>query len=132
MSGLNIKITQNETRHLLVENELNKSKTFDSNHYNGKIYFEEDDTPNCLIFQPLKKYFKVGGGNLYYVLWWTYKGLSNESIKPSATSNNIFTLTLNYPGTKTKVSFNRACLEQDKVTFNHRKIVNIYIVYKNR
>ena len=31
---------------------------------------------------------------------------------------------------KTKVSFSRACLEQDKVTFNHGKIVNLYIVYK--
>ena len=31
---------------------------------------------------------------------------------------------------QTKVSFSRACLKQDKVTFNHGKIVNIYIVYK--
>ena len=72
----------------------------------------------------------MGGGNLYYVLSWTSKGLSNESIKPPTTSNNILIPTLNYRGTKTKVSFTRACLKQDKVTFNHGKIVNIFILYK--
>ena len=103
LSSLTRKITQNKTKHLRVENELNKLKTFDSSYYNGKSYFEEDGTPNYLIFQPLNKYFKVGGGNLYYVLSWTSKGLSNESIKPPTTSNNILTPTLNYRGTKTKV-----------------------------
>ena len=28
------------------------------------------------------------------------------------------------------IEFNGCCLKQDKVTFNHGKIVNIYIVYK--
>ena len=130
LSSLNRKITSNKTKHVLVENELNKLKTFDSSYYNGKSYFEEDGTPNYLIFQPLNKYFKVGGGNLYYVSSWTSKGLSDESIKPPTTSNNILTPALNYHGTKTKVSFSRACLRQDKVTFNHGKIVDIYIVYK--
>ena len=72
----------------------------------------------------------MGGGNLYYVLSWTSKGLSNESIKPPTTSDNSLTPILNYYGTKTKVSFDMSCLKQDKVTFNHGKIVNIYIVYK--
>ena len=27
------------------------------------------------------------------------------------------------------VNFNGSCLKQDKLTFNHGKIVNIYIVY---
>ena len=129
LSNLKRKITSNKTKHILVENELNKLKTFDSNYYNGKSYFEEDGTPNYLIFQPLNKYLKVGDDNLYYVLSWTSKGLSNESIKPPATSDNILTPTLSYCGTKTKVSFSRACLKQDKVVY-HGKIVNIYIVYK--
>ena len=41
-SGLNKKITQNKTIHLLVENDLNKLKTFDSNFFIGKSHFEED------------------------------------------------------------------------------------------
>ena len=123
------KIPQNKIKHLLAENKLNKLKPFDSSYYSGKSYFEEDGTPNYLIFEPLKKYFKVGFNNLYYVLSWTSKGLSNESIKPPTTSDNSLTPILNYYGTKTKVSFDMSCLKQDKVTFNHGKIVNIYIVY---
>ena len=70
-SSLNRKTTQNISKHLLVENELNMSKTFDSSYYIGKSYFEEDDTPNYLVFKPLNKYFKLGGHvNFYYVLSW--------------------------------------------------------------
>ena len=72
----------------------------------------------------------MGGDNLYYVLSWTSKGLPNESIELPTTSNNIRTPTIDYCGTKAKVSFSRACLKKDKVTFNNGKIVNIYIVYK--
>ena len=72
----------------------------------------------------------MGNGNLYYVLSWKSKGLSNESIKPRTTSNNSLNRILHFYGTKTKVSFDMSCLKQDKVTFNHGKIVNIYIVYE--
>ena len=37
---------------------------------------------------------------------------------------------LSYFGTKTRVEFRGSCLKQDKITFNHWKIVNIYIVYE--
>ena len=53
------KITENKTKHLLVQNELNKLKTFDSSYFIGKSHFEEDGTQNYLVFQPLNKYFKV-------------------------------------------------------------------------
>ena len=59
LSGLNRKITQNKTKHLLVENELNKLKKIDLSYYNGKSYFEEDEKPNYLILRPLNKYFKL-------------------------------------------------------------------------
>ena len=130
LNCLNRKITQNKTKYLLVKNKLNKLKTFDSSYYSGKSYFEEDGTSNYLIFQPLNKYFKAGYNNLYYVLSWISKGLPNESIKPPTTSDNSLTPILNYYGTKTKISFDMGCLKQDKVTFNHGKIVSIYIVYE--
>ena len=72
----------------------------------------------------------MGNGGFYYVLSWTSKGLSNESIKPPTTSDNILTPISIYYGTKAKVSFDMSCLKQDKVTFNNGTIVNIYIVYK--
>ena len=68
LSSLNRKITKNKTDHLIVKNELNKLKTFDSSYYNGKSYFEEDEKPNYLTFQPLNKYFKVNFTSLLYVL----------------------------------------------------------------
>ena len=56
--------------------------------------------------------------------------MSNETIKPPTTSDNSLSPILNYYGTKTKVSFDMSCLKQDKVTFNHGKIVNIYNVFE--
>ena len=44
LSNLNSKITQNKSKHLLVENELNKLKTFDSKYFIGKSHFEDDGT----------------------------------------------------------------------------------------
>ena len=37
LSSLNRKTTQNKTKHLLVENELNKLKTFDSSHLLARV-----------------------------------------------------------------------------------------------
>ena len=58
LSNLNGKITQNKSKHLLVENELNKLKTFDSSYFIGKSHFEEDGVQNYLAFQPMYRYFK--------------------------------------------------------------------------
>ena len=57
--SLNRKVTEKRTKYLLVENELNKVKTFDSSYFIGKSHFEEDGTQNYLVFQPVSKYFKV-------------------------------------------------------------------------
>ena len=37
---------------------------------------------------------------------------------------------VNYVGTKARVNFNGYCLKQEKISFDHGKIVNIYIVYE--
>ena len=129
LSSLNRKITQNKTKHLLVENELNKLKTFDSDYFIGKSHFEEDGTQNYLVFQPLNKYFKLIT-NTDYVSSWKSKGLSSESIKPPTTSDNSLTPALSYYGTKTRVKFTGSCLKQSKISYTHGKIVNIYIVYE--
>ena len=50
LSSLNKKITANKSKHLLVENELEKLKTFDSSYFIGKSHFEEDVTENNLVF----------------------------------------------------------------------------------
>ena len=56
--------------------------------------------------------------------------MSDKSIKPPSTSNNILNPLLNYVGTKIRVEFKGSCLKQDGTLFNPDKIVNIYIVYE--
>ena len=58
------------------------------------------------------------------------KGLSAETIKPPATSDNSLTPAISYYGTKTRVKFTGSCLKQPKISYTHRKVVNIYIVYE--
>ena len=131
LSNLNRKITKNETDNLIVQNELNKPKTFDYSYFIGKSHFDEDGTQNYLVFQPIIRYFKVNTvTNTDYILSWKSKGLSAESTKPPTTSDNSLTPGLNYYGTKTRVKFNGSCLQQSKISYTHSTIVNIYIVYE--
>ena len=123
------KTTANKSQNLLVENELNKLKTFDSSYFIGKIHFEEDGTQNYLVFQPLNNYFIVIA-NTDFVSSWKSKGLSVETIKPPTTSDNSLTPALNYYGTKTRAKFTGNCLKQPKLPYTHGKLVNIYIVYE--
>ena len=44
----------------------------------------------------------------------------------------MFNPSVNYVGTKARVKFNEDCLKQENISFDHGKIVNIYIVYENR
>ena len=97
LSSLNRKITKNKTDHLIVKNELNKLKTFDSGYFIGKSHFEEDGAQNYLVFQPIFRYFKINTINVTnYVLSWKSKGLSDEAIKLPATSDNSLTPTISY------------------------------------
>ena len=129
LSNLNRKITQNKSKHLLVENEFSKLKTFDSGYFIGKSHSGEDGTQNYLVFQPVFRYFKMIT-NTDYISSWKSKGLSGESIKPPTTSDNSLTPGLNYYGTKTRVKFTGSCLKQSSISYNHEKVVNIYIVYE--
>ena len=127
----NRKFAANKSKHLLVENELNKLKTFDSSYFIGKSHFEEDGVQNYWAFQLIIRYFKVNTiANTDYVSSWKSKGLSAESIKPPTTSDNSLTPELNYYGTKTRVKFTRSCLKQSSHILTHKKVVNIYIVYE--
>ena len=65
----------------------------------------------------------VGGGN--YIYFWKSKGLSDDNITPPFTPDYSLTPKLCYFGTKTNEEFNGSCLKQDKITYNHGKIVNI-------
>ena len=103
MSSLNRKIIQNKSDHLLVQNELNKLKTFDSSCFIGKRHFEEDGTQKYLVFQPIHIYFTLIT-NTNHISPWKSKGLSDESIKPPTTSDNSLAPAINNCGSKIRVN----------------------------
>ena len=56
------------------------------------------------------------------------KGLSNENFDSPNTNCSPST---DYVDNKTRVKFNGSCLKQsNKISYTHKKIVNIYIVYE--
>ena len=105
---------------MLVENELRKLQKFDASYFRGKSHFEEDGTQNYLVFQLMHRYFKKIAA----------VGLSDGRFDSITASNYKITPELCFYDTKTKVEFNLSSLKQDKVTYNHGKIVNIYTVYE--
>ena len=113
---------------MLVENKLNKLKTFDLSYFIGKSHFEEDGTQNYLVFPPLFRYFKWNV-KAATISSWKSKGLSSETIELPSTSNigPIFDLC---GGAKLRVKFIGGYLKQPKVSYTHKTIVNIYIVYE--
>ena len=73
-----------------LEKNIKKLQTFDSCYFRGKNYFDEDGTRNYLVFIPIDRYFRLIP-NKKYVSSWKFKGLSDETITPYATSDNSLT-----------------------------------------
>ena len=70
-------------------------------------------------------------GSCNYIYSWKSKGLSDENIKaPNTSDYKLLMSNKVFFGAKTKVEFNGSYLKKDKVTYNHGKVVNIYIVYE--
>ena len=93
-----------------------------------KNHFEEDGAQNYLVFQSIHRHFKTT--NNKYISSWKSKGLSNETIKPYATSDNSLTALIDHYGSKVKVKFTRSCLKQpNKLTYDKEHRVNVYIVF---
>ena len=42
----------------------------------------------------------------------------------------MLNLLVDYVGTNARVTINGDCIKQEKITFNHGKIINIYIIYE--
>ena len=111
ISSFDSKIATNETKNESIENEFIKLKTFDLGYFIGKSHFEEYGAQNYLVFQPIKRYFKINGK---YILPWQSKGLSNDTIKPYATSDNSLTPLVDYYGTRVRVKLDKNFLKQAK------------------
>ena len=70
----------------------------------------------------------VGNGSYFY--YWKSNRLFDKKINSFKTSNDSITPNIDYYSTKAGVEFNGSCLKQDSVTFNHGKVVKIYIFYE--
>ena len=81
-------MTKNKSDHVLVQNELNKLKTFDLSYFIGKNYFEEDGTPNYLIFQPLLRYFKLNNKNSAFISSWKSRDYLMKQLNPHQISTS--------------------------------------------
>ena len=124
---LSRKNTSNKTKHLLIENELKKLKTFGLGYFTGKSHFDEDGAQNYLVFQSMLEYFTL---NIKWITKWKLKGLSNKSLEVVSTSDNTWTPSVNHYGDKTRLRFTGSVLQQKVVTCNHKKVVNLYVVYE--
>ena len=109
---------------------MKKLETFDLIYFYGKSHFEGDGSQNYLVFQAVNRYFKTVSANYNNILSWKSKALSDESTKLPSISNKKLNPSGNYVGTKTRVTFNEDCLEEDKISFDHGKIVKICTVYE--
>ena len=87
-------------------------------------------TQNCLVFQPVSRYFKTVA-NTSKVTAWESKGLSNEGIKPPSTFDNSLKPGLSYfDNSRIRIIFNGNCLRPKIITFTHKQVANIYFVYE--
>ena len=69
--------------------------------------------------------------NTKYISSWRSKGLSDETIKPYAISDNSLTPLIDHYGSKARAKFNKGCLKQsNNLTHDYGSRVNIYIVYE--
>ena len=82
----------------------------------------------------MDRYFRKinAAGNGKYIYFWKSMGLSDERINSVTASNYSITPELSYSGGKIIAKLSGSCLKQDKITYNHGKIVNIYTVYEKK
>ena len=80
------------------------------------------------MYRYFKRFSGIGTGN--HIYFWKSEGLSNENITAPTTSDYSLNPQLSYLGTKTRLEFKGSCLKQDKIVYDHDKVVNIDIVYE--
>ena len=99
-------------------------------YFISKIHFEEDGAQSYLLFKPIKRYFIIIA-NSKLISTWQPKGLSNETIKTTTTSDNSLNPLIGYYGSKVRAKFSKGCLKQpNKLRYDYQRKVNIYIAYE--
>ena len=68
--------------------------------------------------------------NSIWITKWKSKGLSNESLEVISTSNNSLSPFINNYVGKARLKFRGSILRQKAIIYNHKKVVNLYVVYE--
>ena len=118
VSSLDSKIAYNKTKIESNENELRNLKTFDMGYFMDKSRFEEDGAQNYLVFQPIKRYFKIE--KMYrYLKMENISHHLKDDLKDYLTKLLhlmlpliILTPLIDYYGSEIRVKFNKGCLKQ--------------------
>ena len=119
-------------RDIAIRKEFKKLNTYDLSYFRGKNHFDEYDTQNWFIFQPMGRYLEVAYTNsISYVLSWKSKGLTDLGINSIKRSNYLLNPYINTcDNNKIRVKFNGRFLNRFPPSILYGNIVNIYIVYE--
>ena len=118
------------------DNKLNQANTrIDDTERNVFYFLAKDDLEgNYSIFEFGYNYFKRimdNTCNVTYAHYWQSKGLSNEKIDAANTNtDNDLAPIVKFNGSQMYLEFKGAILKENKATYSHGSVANIYIVYK--
>ena len=92
--------------------------------------FSSNGLQNYVVFQPNNGFFKYIDNNSSEIESMESKGMSKKSIKDSHTSDITFSPELIDKFDRFgRLKFKGICLKHDSVSFKHKKLVNVYILY---
>ena len=122
------RITSNKSRHLKIENELEKLQKIDAAYFRGKNYFERNDgAQNSFVLQVGEKYFeKNSGSNSSKIEIWKSKGLCTQSLSLSGKVGTANDLKMSKPIRLAYVILNH------KESFFEQKRINSKYLYRIR
>ena len=121
------RLTKNKSKDLLFDTELKKLKTFDTDYFVGRNYFEGDDgAQNTLAFQVKSIYFGHETISIIRYSTWKSKGISNQSLyytKSAITAKSI-------RPTHVVLGTDEHFFQDSSKVIANNSLENIYIVYK--
>ena len=127
LKSISDRVTKNKTKDLLLDNELKKLKTFDTDYFAGGNYFEGDEeAQNTLVFQVKSIYFGHETTSTIHYSTWSSKDISDQSLYYT---KSAITAKLIRP-THVVLGTDEYLFQDSSEVIANNSTVNIYIVYK--
>ena len=119
LKAITDRVTKNKSKDLLIDNELKKLKTFDTDYFVGGNYFE-------LVFQVKSIFFKLITLGYTKYNTWKSKGIFDQSLY---FANGDITTKLTRPS-DVVLGANDYFFQDSANVITNKNIVNVYITYK--